>query len=140
MNLYDLVKEANHIADEDEDLEIVTGFLNAAISKINVECNAVFPYLSVDSPSSEYVGFPDKWQRALLIPFAVGRIKQRDSSQFEYSDAYSEFFANLQLFKSKYRIPDEYKDNDAETGSYQIDFNQNMFRWNNRGSGFSPLD
>jgi hypothetical protein len=32
-----------------------------------------------------------------------------DSSQFEYSDAYSEFMGNLEKFEQDVIIPDEYK-------------------------------
>lgn len=109
MELSSLIQAINNLADEQESPEIVTEFINSAIAKINIECNADFPFLSITNPSQE-PAFPEKWQRALLIPFGVGRIKQLDSSQFEYSDAYNEFLVNLIDFKTKYVIPEQYKD------------------------------
>jgi hypothetical protein len=58
----------------------------------------------------DYTALPEKWQRTLFIPFIIGRMKQVDASQFEYSDSFAEFQSNLVQFKTKYAIPDEYKD------------------------------
>lgn len=111
MNLSSLIQAINNLADEQESPEVVTEFINSAIAKINIECNANFPFLSLSEPDLA-PAFPEKWQRALLIPFGVGRIKQLDSSQFEYSDSYNEFLTNLQDFKVKYTIPEDYRDAD----------------------------
>lgn len=128
MNLAELVQEAQNLSDEDLQTSELLGFLNDAVAKINIECKANFPFFSINESSSPYLGFPDKWQRALLIPFTVGRIKQKDSSQFEYVDAYGEFLANLMEFKSQYAIPEEYKD--ESLNKYFIDdLSQSHWRW-----------
>lgn len=115
MELNQLINEINELADEQENPSAVVNFINGAIAKINIDCGANFPSMSLEKGTDEPV-FPEKWQRSLLIPFAVGRIKQIDSSQFEYSDSYSEFLVNLMEFKAKYTIPDEYKDGDTISG------------------------
>lgn len=114
MLVTDIIHEANELADEQESPRLVLGFMNSAISKINIECDSIFPSLTLEDDAD--LLFPEKWQLGLLIPFCVGRIKQRDSSQFEYTDAYQEFMDNLKDFKSKYNIPEEFLDPDSATG------------------------
>lgn len=103
----ELIQESNELADENESNATVLGFLNQAIAKINIELNCEFPYLELTNEDAPV--FPERWQRTLLIPFAVGRIKQKDSSQFEYSDAYGEFLDNLDNFRQKYNVPIIYR-------------------------------
>ena len=126
MNIGSLMKTANTIADEDFSSSQVIEFVNDAIAKINIECEANFPFLKTED--SDYLGFPEKWQRSMLIPFIVGRMKAVDASQFEYVDQYTEFQNNLVLFKSKYQIPDEYKDANEKV-SFEPDFTGNYWGW-----------
>jgi hypothetical protein len=127
MNLGSLTKTVNILADEDFDSNQIVEFVNDAIGKINITCSANFPYMSV-LDTSEYAGFPEKWQRSLFIPFVVGRMKAVDGSQFEYSDNYSEFQNNLLVFNLKFPVPDEYKDTN-EPDSYEHDFTTNYWGW-----------
>lgn len=129
MNLIEIIDQANTIADEDLDTDVVVGFLNDAVARINVECEANFPYFSMQDTDSEYPGFPEKWQRTLLVPFVVGRIKQTDSSQFEYNDSYSEFVSNILQFKAMFRIPEEYKDTLARSVWTQDDMANSPWGW-----------
>src|SRR5690554_4642269 len=110
MILSKIIEEANNLADDMLPNEEIIGFVNDAISAINIEVNAEFPFLYdlEDSPA-----FPEKWQRMLIIPFVKGRIKEKDSSQFEWEVAYEQFFVNLAEFKLKYAIPEEYKSDDT---------------------------
>lgn len=110
LTLEQIIKEANNLADDFLTNDEIKGFVNDAISAINIEVNANFPFLYEleDEPV-----FPEKWQRMLIIPFVKGRIKEKDSSQFEWEIGYEQFFANLAEFKMGYRIPEEYKDNDS---------------------------
>lgn len=127
MNIGTITKAVNNLADEDFSSNQIVEFVNDAIAKINIECEANFPSMSVEN-SSEYAGFPDKWQRTLFVPFVVGRMKAVDASQFEYSDNYMEFAANLSIFRSKYQIPAEYKDGDVKK-SFEADFSGNYWAW-----------
>jgi hypothetical protein len=133
MNVVEIIKQANAIAEEDIDTDKGIGFVNDAISRINVKCRANFPFIKSSDVGSEYVGFTETWQRALLVPFTVGRIKQADSSQFEYSDAYGEFTDNLIEFKSTYAIPSQYKDVSSQT-SIAPNFDGNYFSWGGNGT------
>lgn len=109
MKLKQLIDEANNLADDFLTEEETKGFINDAIATINIEANANFPFL--ENMNDEPV-FPEKWQRGLIIPFVKGRIKEKDSSQFEWEAGYEEFYMNLQIFVREYNIPDEYKDVD----------------------------
>lgn len=132
MNLNDLVKAVRILSDEQgEPAENITSHMNDAIAKINIKLKAEFPYLDSTQGDEEPV-FPEKWQRALLIPFAVGRIKQMDSSQFEYTDAYNEFLASLDDMLTDYTVPDVYKDVNIGTSSSDIYTTPNVpwgWRW-----------
>ena len=109
MILADFIRAANDMSDESESNETITNFLNDGIAKINAECRANFPFLNYVALEVE-IPIPETWARAVLLPFAAGRIKTKDSSQFEYSDLYAEFQNGLSLFKTNYQIPEEYKD------------------------------
>lgn len=128
MNIMQIIQQANLIADEDIATSQAIGFVNDAIARINVKCKAEFPFFNINDTSKEYEGFAETWQRALLIPFTVGRIKQTDSSQFEYSDAYGEFQDNLVTFQSHYVIPDKYK-SQSVSNSHEPSFDGNYWRW-----------
>jgi hypothetical protein len=129
MNVQEIISLAMTVSDEDIPLSEGIGFANGAIAKINIECKANLPFFNASTPSEQYQGFPETWQHALLVPFIVGRIKQKDSSQFEYSDAYGEFNMNLVEFRSSYVLPEEYKDASSKT-SFEPDYTGHIWGWN----------
>jgi hypothetical protein len=128
MNVIQIIQQANLISDEEVSTSQAIGFVNDAIARINVKCKAEFPFFNINNTNAEYEGFPETWQRALLVPFTVGRIKQKDSSQFEYSDAYGEFQDNLVTFQSHYVIPEQYKSTNMNN-SHAPSFEGNYWRW-----------
>lgn len=132
MELPRLIAHINLVTDEDFELMPMLGFINDAINKINIETSAIFPEIDTTLPlalyaQEEYTAFPDKWINTLIIPFAAGRIKENDSSQFEYIDWYRQFDLNLERFKRDYKIPDEYKDADSNDGRYEDSFDFNPY-------------
>ena len=127
MILADFIAHANDISDESESNETITGFLNDGIAKINAECKAAFPFMSYTDLEAT-IPLPETWVRTVLLPFAAGRIKTKDSSQFEYSDLYAEFQNGLSLFRTNYKIPDIYKD--PSSSSYTSDiYTTRPFGW-----------
>lgn len=106
--LGEIIEHINVLADEQEPPQEVVGFINDAIAFINADCQANFPYTRLNG-GNERLEFDEKWIRTLIIPFAVGRIKQKDSSQFEYTDSYAQIIAKLEDFKSQ-GIPLEHKE------------------------------
>jgi hypothetical protein len=127
MNIGSLTTSVNNLADEDFSSSQIVEFVNDCIARINIECAAKFPSMAADE-TTDYVGFPDKWQRTLFIPFVVGRMKAVDASQFEYNDQYSEFMSNLGQFKMKYQIPAIYQDNNDKV-SFDPDFSDMYWGW-----------
>lgn len=127
-----LMQHINRVTDEDFELGDMLGFINDAIQKINVEAGTIFPEIDETLPEAlyaqeEYTAIPDKWIRMLIVPFAAGRIKENDSSQFEYMDWYAQFDQNLDRFKTDYRIPLIYLDPDSPGGRYEDDMINNIF-------------
>jgi hypothetical protein len=126
-----LVSHINLVSDEDFEFKEVLAFINDAIAKINVEVGAVFPFIDVefDLPVDEYPldAINETWQRMLFVPYAAGRIKENDSSQFEYTDWYTQFDLNLQKFKSGVVIPDKYVDTSLSGGMFEGVWKDNIF-------------
>lgn len=104
---------ANDLSDDQIPQEEVQEFINDAIAAINIEISATFPFL--DGDDDEPI-IPETWQRMLIIPYAKGRIKEKDSSQFEWESGYQQFFENLILFKTNYKLPPEYEDTNGKSG------------------------
>jgi hypothetical protein len=128
MDLSQLLSIVRRLSDEQgESSENITDFLNDAIAKINIECSALYPSFSLNDSTFVHP-LPEQWQRTLFIPFAVGRIKQKESSQFEYSDMYNEFMTNLVEFKAKVILPEEYQDTSIAT-SYPMDGSGHWYGW-----------
>lgn len=132
MNILKLVKHINLTTDEDFTFDQVIAFINDGIAKINAECGAIYPFIAdlateVEYTNLAYVDLPETWIRSLLIPFASGRIKENDSSQFEYNDWYGQFENNLMQFKATYEIPVEYVDLDASGNLAVEDYSLNVF-------------
>lgn len=124
MNTSELTKAVNLLTDEDFSVENVTSFLNDAIAEINTECKAKYPFLSDENPEPH---LPEEWQRTLLVVYAAAKVKQNDSSQFEYSDLYNQFYEALNRFKRNYTIPEEYRT--GTSGPSFQDFSDNWYRW-----------
>lgn len=110
MNLEQIIAAANSLADDSLPEEEVKEFVNDAIAAINIEVNANFPFL-VEMDEEPVI--PEKWQRMLIVPYVKARIKEKDSSQFEWEVGYEQFFTNLAEFTSQYTVPLEYLDVDS---------------------------
>jgi hypothetical protein len=113
LKLSDVINQINELSDEQEAPNVVTNFVNDAIAEINVTCQTGFPEM-VLAEDKEFM-FPNKWVRMLIIPYGVGRVKQKDSSQFEYMDAYSQFIARVEEFRTQGVIPVEHKELPLDT-------------------------
>lgn len=109
MKVSDLIKAVGVLSDETLPPVEVVGFLNDGMAKIGNEVGAVFPFLDLNKDTEGPV-FPEKWQRLLLVPFGAARVKQKDSSQFEYEDLYRQFESDLAEFATKYVVPVAYRE------------------------------
>lgn len=122
-----MTQQINLVTDESFSSSQVNGFINDAIAQINIYCKSNFPYIA--DGDIEYTVIPEKWQRQLFVPYAAGRIKQNDSSQFEYSDWYAQFQVNMAEFEVSHVIPDEYLDLTDVQGPLQTDFSFDGGGW-----------
>ena len=123
-----LIQLVNTLSDEQEPAANVLEYLNDAMARINIRLKANLPYLTLDDGDAPV--FDEKWQRALLVPFGVGRIKQQDSSQFEYSDAYQEFQINLSDMAVQYNVPEIYKDEASDALGMPGLYENAPYGWN----------
>lgn len=136
MKASEIANQANNLTDENHDFQTLLGFINAGLAEINIELNANFPFAS---SNDEEISFPVVWQHAVLVPYVGAKIKQKDSSQFEYMDLYGQFQKGLLNMKSKYTVPDAYKSTEI-VESFAPDFTGNYYSWNGGSNGGGPLD
>lgn len=132
MEILELVEQINLVTDEDFELKQVLRFCNDAIAKINITVSAQFPFIDVTLKDSlykteEYTALPETWIRMLIVPYAAGRIKENDSSQFEYADWYSQFDINLGKFADDYEIPEEFQVANGKVRIYESDLSNHIY-------------
>lgn len=125
MKASEIGTHANTLTDESHDFQTLLGFINDGIADINIELNTVFPFCT---SSDEEIAFPEDWQRKVLVPFVAAKIKQKDSSQFEYMDLYGQFQEGLLKMKAKYLVPEEYKST-TQSDQTAPDFSGSFYGW-----------
>lgn len=114
------------------DTELLS-FANRAISRINNECNTLFPLYT--SPTEQYTAIPDNWQLDLISPYLSYGIKMNDTSMSEADRYLEEFYRVLNSFKGRLGslaeryangdtvngVSSDYIDPDGFGGAYGID-------------------
>lgn len=125
MKASEIANQANNLTDENHDFQTLLGFINAGLAEMNIELNAQFPFVS---SNDEEMPFPETWQHSVLVPYVGAKIKQKDSSQFEYMDLYGQFQKGLSTMKAKYTVPDEYKSEDIQD-SFAPDYTDSPYGW-----------
>lgn len=128
MNLSELIDLVYTLADEEGTPDTITKWLNNGLSLVNVEMETNLPYFDLATSSEEHV-IPRKYLETVLVPFAVGRLKQTDASQFEFTEAYAQFRDALGNMKAKYNIPEEYKDTDVTNHIIDYSGENTWYRW-----------
>lgn len=128
MLVSELIQHVTLLADEEGfPAADILQFLNDAIAQINVEAGAIYPPMTLTNDVEHPI--PDTWQRLLFVPYAAARVKQNDSSQFEYTDLYNQFWDNLRKFVSKYKVPPEYIDPASKIGGAAFDVTGSPWAW-----------
>lgn len=88
---------------------------NKGISRINTECNTLFPFFQ--TVSEDYKAFPEMWMLDLLSPYISYGIKMNDSSLSEADRYLDEFYRALLQFKDKLgSLVDKYLEGDTING------------------------
>ena len=121
----EMTTHINLVTDESFSSAEIRSFINDAIGQLNIYSNANFPFLS--DQDVDYTAIPEKWQRQLFVPYAAARIKQNDSSQFEYNDWYGQYSENIIEFRSKFIVPEEYQDKAVNDNPLQDDLSTNIY-------------
>jgi hypothetical protein len=135
MTLVDITKLANEATDENYSSELVKGFINQAIARINATLDAKLPFFSVST--DPYLGLSDNWIMLLLIPYAAFSIKTNDGSLNEASLFRQEYEVNFRLLEeNRFKaIPEVYR-NSNFGGIYQMDTSIGMnVGWFKKNSG-----
>lgn len=122
-----MVQQINLVTDESFTIPQIINFINDGIAQLNIYYRAKYPYI-VDT-DIEYTALPEKWQRQLFVPYAAARIKQNDSSQFEYQDWYAQFQENIVQFGANISVSDEYLDEGDNENPMQSDFSWDGGGW-----------
>lgn len=101
-------------------------FANKGISRINTECNTLFPFFT--SSKEEYDTFPEMWMLDLLSPYISYGIKMNDGSLSEADRYLDEFYRVLAKFKDKLgTLVDNYDKGDTKNGISSEFIDQNGF-------------
>jgi hypothetical protein len=115
MLLSAIIKNSALFTDEQFSDADLLNIANRAISRINNECNTLFPkYTAV---SVDYTALPDDWQLDLVSPYLSYGIKMNDTSMGEADRYLEEFYKSLQSFQSKLgKLIDNYQNGDESRG------------------------
>lgn len=117
MLVSEAILQINDLADEGADDSSIINWINDALADIGREVKATFPEITA---GTDTLPLENKWCRLLIFPYAAARNKQKEASQFEYRDLYSQYLTALTDFATIYIVNEAYKDptTDAESDIY----------------------
>ena len=115
MTLKIILKNSEIFTDEKFNEENLISIANKAISRINTECNTLFPFYG--SVNDDYTAIPQMWQLDLVSPYVSYGIKMNDSALSEADRYLDEFYKALSNFKDKLgSLVDKYDSGDTING------------------------
>lgn len=115
MTLKTILKNSEVFTDEKFNEENLISIANKAISRINTECNTLFPFYG--SVNDDYTAIPQMWQLDLVSPYVSYGIKMNDSALSEADRYLDEFYKALSNFKDKLgSLVDKYDSGDVING------------------------
>ena len=115
MTLKTILKNSEVFTDEKFNEENLISIANKAISRINTECNTLFPFYG--SVNDDYTAIPQMWQLDLVSPYVSYGIKMNDSALSEADRYLDEFYKALSNFKDKLgSLVDKYDSGDTING------------------------
>ena len=102
MNLKTIIDNSAIFTDEKfKDTDLIS-LANKGISRINTECNTLFPFYT--GVSEEYTHIPKNWQYDLISTYISYGIKMNDSSLTEANMYLDEFYRILNTFKDSFSL------------------------------------
>jgi len=115
MTLAEITKNSSIFTDENFSVENILSLANRAISRINVECNTLFPFYT--DTTTDYTAIPVKHQLDMISPYLSYGIKMNDSSLSEANMYLDEFYRALNAFKDSIgSLVEAYEQGDIENG------------------------
>lgn len=97
MTLNDITTLANNVTDENYSPQIIIGFVNHAIARINATLDSTLPvFTAIDV---DYTALNDNWIRLLFVTYASYAIKANDGSLNEADRFRQEFEGNFRLLE-----------------------------------------
>lgn len=115
MTLKTITDNSATFTDETFTTDQLLTIANKGISRINTECNTLFPFF--ESLSQDYKAFPEMWMMDLISPYVSYGIKMNDSSLSEADRYLDEFYRALNRFKEKLgSLVNKYEEGDIING------------------------
>lgn len=100
MTLQNLTTIANNYTDENFSTNLTLGYMNTALSKINIALKSTLPFVS--DASADYTALSDSWLIATVVPYLCWSIKMNDGSINEAREYQYQFETALRdLIKNK---------------------------------------
>lgn len=99
MTLEEIIKNSSIFTDENFSIENMISIANRAISRINTECDTLFPFY--EDSKAIYTAIPAIWQFDIISPYLSYGIKMNDSALSEADVYLDEFYKALNNFKNK---------------------------------------
>jgi hypothetical protein len=139
MTLNDITTLANNVTDENYSAQLIIGYVNQAIARINATLDATLPvFTAIDV---DYTALNDNWIRLLFVTYASYAIKANDGSLNEADRFRNEFETNFRLLEeNRFKaIPTAYQGTEFG-GVYRMDtsvgINVGWFSKSNSGDTF----
>jgi hypothetical protein len=139
MTISQIAVLANQITDESYSTELITGFVNQVIARINVTFDATLPmFLSADT---DFVALSDNWVYLLFVEYAAYAIKANDGSLNEADRFRNQFETNFRLLEeNRFKAIAEPFRGPSFGGIYRMDtsvgINTGWFTKRNNGDTF----
>lgn len=97
MTINEITLLANNITDENYSPQVIIGYVNQVIARINATFDALLPFFT--NFDTDYTSLNDNWVRLLFVIHAAYAIKANDGSLNEADRFRQEFEGNFRLLE-----------------------------------------
>lgn len=97
MTISEIAVLANQLTDENYSTDLITGYVNQAIARINATLNAKLPMFT--NADTDFVALSDDWVYLLFVQYAAYAIKANDGSLNEADRFITQYETNFRLLE-----------------------------------------